>query len=146
MCFDFLSDDSARSPNCNFYAFPYFGLSYVNILKAMHSVTLNGFHKGMAFFLCFSSNFFRKSTRECGKNKQTTKKKKNTVLHRGNAKCDSQEAFARGTIDDTIDEKQLIFNRPPSCSAAKKQTKDVHLSSSLLPLFRDCSPSLSPDK
>ena len=47
-------------------------------------------------------------------------------------KCDSQEAFARGTIDDTIDEKQLNFNRPPSCSAAKKQTKDVHLSRSLL--------------
>ena len=96
-------------------------------------------------FLCFSSNFFRKSTRECGK-KQTNHQKINTVLHRGNAKCDSQEAFARGTIDDTIDEKQLIFNRPPSCSAAKKQTKDVHLSRSLLPLFRVCSPSLSPDK
>ena len=49
-------------------------------------------------------------------------------------------------IDDTIDEKQLISNRPTSCSAAKKQTKDVHLSRSLLPLFRHCSSSLSPDR
>ena len=46
-------------------------------------------------------------------------------------------------IDDTMDEKQLISNRPTSCSAAKKKTKDVHLSRSLLPLFRDCSSSLS---
>ena len=62
---------------------------------------------------------------QCGsaeKNKQTTKKI-NTVLHRGNAKCDSQEAFARGTIDDTIDEKQLISNRPRSRSAAKNKKR-----------------------
>ena len=75
--------------------------------------------------------------------KQTNHQKINTVLHRGNAKCDGLEAFARGTIDDTIDEKQLISNRPPSCSAAKKQTKEVHLSRSLLPLFRVGSPSVS---
>ena len=85
------------------------------------------------------------------RNKQTNHQKINTVLHRGNAKCDGQEAFARGTtalIDETIDDKQLISNRPTSCSAAKKQTKDVHLSRSLLPLFRDCSSSLSlsPDR
>ena len=40
--------------------------------------------------------------------KQTNHQKINTVLHRGNAKCDSQEAFARGTIYDTIDEKHTV--------------------------------------
>ena len=59
---------------------------------------------------------------QCGSaEKQTNRQKINTVLHRGNAKCDSQEAFARGTIDDTIDEKQLISNRPRSRSAAKNK-------------------------
>ena len=53
--------------------------------------------------------------------KQTNHQKIIAVLHRGNAKCDSQEAFARGTIDDTIDEKQLISNRPPSRSAEKNK-------------------------
>ena len=74
---------------------------------------------------------------QCGsaEKKQTNHQKINTVLHRGDAKCDGQEVFAIGIINNTIDEKQPISNRPPSWSAAKKQTKDVHLSRSLLPLF-----------
>ena len=55
--------------------------------------------------------------------KQTNNQKINTALDRGNAKCDGQEAFAIGIINDTIDEKQSISNRPPSCSAAKKNNK-----------------------
>ena len=62
---------------------------------------------------------------QCGSAEKTNKPPKNkhsrALLHRGNAKCDSQEAFARGTIDDTIDEKQLISNRPRSRSAAKNK-------------------------
>ena len=34
--------------------------------------------------------------------KQTNHQKINKVLHRGNAKCDGQEAFARGTIDGAV--------------------------------------------
>ena len=71
------------------------------------------------FFFKFLVQFFWKSVWK----KQTNHQKINMVLDRGNAKCDSQEAFARGTIDDTIDEKQLIFNRPPSCSAAKNKQR-----------------------
>ena len=98
--------------------------------------------KGMTFVFYVSRPIFFEN--QCGRaEKQTNHQKINTVLHRGHAKCDGQEAFARGTIDDTIDEKQLISNRPPSCSAAKKQTKEGHLSRSLLPLFRVGSPSLS---
>ena len=60
-------------------------------------------------FFMFLVQFFMKINAGVRK-KQTNHQKINTVLHRGNAKCDGQEAFARGTIDDTIDEKQLIFN------------------------------------
>ena len=83
----------------------------------------------MTFVFYVSRPFFLKINAGARK-KQTNHQKINTVLHRGNAKCDGQEAFARGTIDGTMDEKQLISNRPPSCSAAKKnkkQTKDIHL-------------------
>ena len=75
--------------------------------------------------------------------KQTTHQKINTVLHRGNAKCDSQEAFARGTIDDTIDEKQLIFNRPPSRS---ENTNKGHPLEQIFSAAFSSLLSLSPDQ
>ena len=68
-------------------------------------------------FLCSSSKFFVKINAGAQKKKH---QKINTVLRRVNAKCDGQEVFDRGTIDGTIDERQLISNRPPSCGAAKK--------------------------
>ena len=71
-------------------------------------------------FYMFLVQFFLKINAGARK-KQINLQKINTLLHRGNAKCDGQEAFARGTINDTIDEKQLVSNRPPSCSAAKKK-------------------------
>ena len=96
-------------------------------------------------FLCFSSNFFLKINAGARK-KQTNHQKINTVLHRGNAKCDGQEAFARGTIDGTIDEKQLISNRPTSCSAAKtKQNKGRPLEQISFAAFSRLL-SLSPDR
>ena len=85
---------------------------------------------------------------QCGSAEKTNKppKNKHSTSQR---KCEmwwSRSVRQRYT-DGTIDKKQLISNRPPSCKAAKKTTtKDVHLSRSFLPLFRDCSPSLSPDR
>ena len=92
-----------------------------------HGIRYNGFYiRAWRLFSMFLVQFFLKINARARK-KQTNHQKINTLLHRGNAKCDGQEAFARGTIDDTIDEKQLISNRQPSCSAAKKKkTKDVH--------------------
>ena len=58
-------------------------------------------------FLFFSSNFFLEN--HCRSTEKTNKPPKNKhgpVLHRGNAKCDGQEAFARCTINDTIDKKK----------------------------------------
>ena len=98
------------------------------------------------FFVCFSSSSFLKINAGPRK-KQINHQKINTALHRGNVKCDGQEAFARGTINDTIDEKQLISNRPPSCSAAKKQTNKGRPLEQISPaaFLRLHSLSLSPD-
>ena len=64
----------------------------------------------MTFVFYVSRELFFFKTNAGVRKKQTNHQKINTVLHRGNTKRDGQEAFAGGT-DDTIDEKQLIFNR-----------------------------------
>ena len=100
----------------------------------------------MTFVLYVSRPIFFENQCGSAEKKQTNHQKINTVLHRGNAKCDGQEAFARGTLDGTIDEKQLISNRPPSCSAAKtKQNKGRPLEQISFAAFSRLL-SLSPDR
>ena len=95
------------------------------------------------YFLCFSSNFF---VNQCGSAEKTNKPPKNKH-GTSQRKCEmwSSRSVRQRYRWDIIDEKQLISTRPPSCSAAKKK-KDIHLRRSLLPLFRVCSLSLSPDQ
>ena len=59
-----------------------------------------------------------------------------------------KKPFARGTIDDTIDENQLISNRPPSRSAAEKnKNKGRPLQQISSPgRFFEIALTLSPDR
>ena len=76
--------------------------------------------------------------------KQTNHQKINTVLHSRNAKCDGLETFVRGTIDDTIDEKQLISAGHRLVMQRKKQTnKGRPLEQISSAALSNCSPSLS---
>ena len=89
----------------------------------------------------FLFQFFLKIN--AGARKTTNHQKINTVLHRGNAKCDGQEAFARGTIETPLmKNSSFLTGHRLAVQRKNKQTKDVHLRRSLLPLFRVCSPSL----
>ena len=114
-----------------------------NIFTTMLFFRLLPFRAWQLFFM-FLVQFFLKINAGARK-KQTNHQKINNVLHRGNAKCDGQEAYARGTIDDIIDEKQLISNRPPSCSAAKNKQRKATWAD-LFCCFFELALPLSPDQ